>query len=78
MTDILIVSLATYGMCKLVSEYDGPFNVFQRIRSQFKAFLCLACSSVWVCAPLALFTGLSVVEYFAAIGIVLILDWIVA
>lgn len=74
MTGILITALAAFAICTLVSEYDGPFNIFQKLRSSFKLFSCLACSSVWVSAPLAYLIGIGIVEYFAAIGLVLLLD----
>lgn len=74
MIDVVLTALATFAVCKIISEYDGPFSIFHDLRNRFKLFSCLACSSVWVGVLFALFTHITFIEYFAAIGIVLIID----
>lgn len=74
MTDILICSLGVYGASVLVSEYDGPFDVFRVLRAKLAALRCVPCASVWIAAPLAYFTGIGVTGYLAAIGLVLLAE----
>lgn len=71
MIEIIICALATYGICTLVSEYDGAFDVFSKLRAKIAAFRCIPCASVWIAAPLAFFLGIGLLGYLAAIGLVL-------
>lgn len=74
MTDIIICSLGVYGTSVLVSEYDGPFHIFSKLRARLTAFRCVPCASVWIAAPLAFFLGVGLTGYLAAIGLVLLAE----
>ena len=50
MIELIILALATYGVSKLISEYDGFGDVLYKLRSKswIKALTCVVCTSVWV------------------------------
>lgn len=73
MIDVFATALGGYGITLLVTEYDGPFNVFDKLR-RYKLFTCFACLSVWVVAGVAYMSGLEVSGYLAAVGMVLLAD----
>jgi len=77
--NFLITALAVYGLSSLLTSYDGPRSVFDRLRRKFpsSALQCLICTSVWVSVPmmaLAYFAGIVFVVPFAIIGVVLLLE----
>lgn len=59
-TDFIIAALATWRLSFMLTQEDGPWTVFARLRAAAgrsmpgRALECLFCTSVWVAAPLAL------------------------
>lgn len=50
LTDILILSLATWRLAYLISKEDAPFKLMARFRTRFPlggGTACIYCSSVW-------------------------------
>ena len=74
MGEIVMVALATYGVATLVSEYDGVFDVFSKLRSNIKAFRCVPCATVWIAIPIAVIMNVGVIGYLASVGISIALD----
>lgn len=74
MIEVILAALATYGIATLVSEYDGPFNVFTELRTWLPALRCVPCGSVWIAAPIALLSGVGFIGYLAALGIVMVME----
>lgn len=72
----IIAILATYGVSKIVTAYDGPYEVFYKLRDKYplSPFLCLVCTAVWVAVPICIFSGLSVIDYMAVIGAVILME----
>jgi hypothetical protein len=62
--EYLIAAFATFGISYLVTETDGPADIFQKIRRSDKTAVtqCLPCFSFWV----ALFTALTVANDFGS------------
>lgn len=54
MTDLLILSLATWRVSHMLVSEDGPYKVFARLRERFGkrwgALICVYCMSIWVAA----------------------------
>lgn len=73
MQSILIAILATYSVSTLLTQYDGPLNLF-RFMQKYKPFNCTVCTGVIVAVPIALTSGLTLTEYLATIGIVIVMD----
>jgi len=75
MTEIILATLATYGIATLLAEYPGPFNIFEKARERLSApqFACNVCLGVLIAIPLAIALNLSLVEYFAVVGSVVAL-----
>ena len=50
MIELIIAALATYGVSKLLVEYDGFGNIFYRLRdiSWLKMLTCVVCTGTWV------------------------------
>lgn len=66
---IITAILATFGIASLLTEYDGPFNAFVRLRGYVGGpFKCLVCLSCWVAIPICIYLGLNFIEYLAVIG----------
>lgn len=67
---LLIAILGTYGLISLISDYDGPFNVFFKLRSSRlgKLFECGVCLSPYFALIPVLGLGMSLYEYLAVIG----------
>lgn len=66
--------LATFGSAALIVRYDGPFNIFVRVRSAFHVAHCVVCLSVWLAIPITLVEGLSFIEYLAVLGVLVVLE----
>lgn len=71
---IFITALATLGISSLISQYNGAFDVFQKLRNKFprSPLTCTVCLSVWVAIPLSIFTGIGFIGYLAVIGLIII------
>ena len=77
--NFLITALALYGLSALISQYDGPWSVFARLRNKYpnSPLTCTVCLSVWLAIPiilLAVFVGTWSIVMFALVGIVIILE----
>jgi len=72
MTQILLNILAIYGATTLIVNYDGPMDIFLRLREEYKVFRCIPCLCVWLSVPFLFTSGL--VVYLAIIGGVIALD----
>jgi len=58
---LLIASLAVYRISRMISDEEGPFSVFTKLRGLAKpdswtgrGLECLMCVSVWIALPIAL------------------------
>lgn len=74
MIELLIATLATFGLSALISNYDGPYDVFNKLKSKYSVFRCTVCLSVWVAIPISILMYLGIVEYTAIIGAVIIIE----
>lgn len=74
--DIVLPALAAFGISALISQYDGLSGVLQRVRLNRLRRLasCTVCLSVWVAIPISIVANLSVIEYFATLGFVILLE----
>lgn len=70
----IIAILATYGLSTLLAEFEGYKDVFVWLRTRIEPLRCAVCASCWIAMPIVLFAGLGLLEYFAIIGSVIILD----
>lgn len=74
MYSILLATMAAFGVSALITNYDGPFNLFIKLRSKLPVFVCCVCLSVWVAIPIALYMNLGLIGYLAMIGAVILLE----
>lgn len=79
MIELLILILAVYGLSALVTQYDGPGDIFlkMRIRYEKSPFHCTVCMAAWLVVPLVLiqvFTGSAFVIPLSVIGAIIILE----
>jgi len=72
MTQILLNILAIYGATTLIVNYDGPMDIFMKLRGELRVFRCVPCLSVWLSVPFLFTSGL--IMYLAVIGGVIALD----
>jgi hypothetical protein len=70
MNELVIATLATYGISIIVCEYDGPADIFYKLRTGYLSGVlsCATCFSVWVAIALSIALKLSPVECLAVIG----------
>lgn len=73
MGNYIIAILATYGVASLLSSYDAPLGIFQRLRKKGLPE-CMVCLSVWIGAPIAYFADIGVLGYFTILGAIIIMD----
>ena len=70
----LVACFGTYGVSQIITHYDGPFDIFYKLRSKFKVFRCYVCTSVWIgmIATIALLHSYLFVDViiFWAIGVI--------
>lgn len=79
--ELLILGLSTYSVTRLISEFDGPFYIFYRLRNSRIKFIqaltsCFYCLGVYVAIILYLTqqTGLEyVTQILAALGLAFII-----
>lgn len=53
MTDLDVLSLATWRLAYMLTGESGPYHVFESLRKEFNPgglFDCIYCTSVWVAA----------------------------
>jgi len=67
-----LAALVTWRLTHLFAREDGPGDILARLRARLGTSLlgqlmdCFYCVSLWVAAPLALFTGSTPLEYALA------------
>jgi hypothetical protein len=77
MNELIISALATFGVASLVSNYDGPYHVFAKLRSKYELFRCTVCLATWLATPLFFLATngfLAYVTSLAIIGVVVIIE----
>lgn len=66
---LLLCALSVYTVTLIVSSYDGPFDVFARLRAKFdKPFSCFVCLSFWVALPSLFVLGFNPLVYLSVVG----------
>ena len=72
MGELIITTLATYGLSSLLTSYDGPFDVFLKLRELFprSPLECTVCTSVWVSIAFFLVLLLGLGYYLLPLAIV--------
>lgn len=74
MYNFVITLLAVFGISALIANYGGPYDVFDRLKSEFKLMRCTVCLSVWVGIPIALLTDAGFASYLASVGGVILIE----
>lgn len=61
----VIATLATYWLTIALTQEDGPYGVFYKLRhlKALGALQCFTCSSLWVAAALSLLVASNVLEW---------------
>lgn len=77
MGEIIISTVALYGISTLISDYPGPFSILSKIKSKLSVARCNICLSVWFGVPIAYYTEIGTIGYLAIIGGVIALDRII-
>lgn len=75
--NLVIAVVATYGIATVISQYDAPAGLLIRLRSikYLQSFLsCAVCLSVWIAIPIAIYSDLNIIKYFATIGFVIVIE----
>lgn len=61
---LTVAALLVYRVSRMVTDEEGPFAIFSRIRSHFpptnwvgRGFECIMCVSFWVALPVAWWLG---------------------
>lgn len=77
--EVLILSaISVYGLCRIITCYDGPFGVFAKLRKMFpnSPLTCTVCLSVWASVPFAFAFDLGFLGYLSVVGIVVLIETI--
>lgn len=79
MIELLITTLATYGVSKLLTDYDGFGDIFYKLRAKkyLKMLTCTTCTSVWVATIFCIVFALGFAIWllpFAIVATVIILE----
>lgn len=79
MIELIILALATYGVSKLISEYDGFGDIFYKLRRKkwLSMLTCTVCTSVWVAVAFSIVWAFGYALWLtplAVVGIVIILE----
>lgn len=69
LVSVIVYGVATYGIATVITDYDGPFGVFDSLRQKFALFRCSVCLSTWLIVVFWLVGGLAIIESLAALGI---------
>lgn len=72
MIELLILLLSVYGTSKLLVEYDGPMDVFYRLRANryLKMLLCVVCTACYVSLAFFIIYWLGYVMWLTPLAIV--------
>jgi len=77
MNNLILSTLATFGFSALIVDYDGPGEVFVKLRAKVKLFRCVVCLSVWV-APIILgliaYQQMWVIYTLATVGVIILIE----
>lgn len=71
-TQLLLSFISAYGFITMITQYDGVFGVFKKLREIFFIFRCGVCLSPWV--GLLFIPNLSLLEYTALVGALVIAE----
>lgn len=65
MAELILSAFAVYGVTTIITEADGPFGIFYRLRQLewLGALQCFMCTSVYVAAVTSLFVASSLPEW---------------
>lgn len=65
MAELIFSTLAVYGVTTIITEADGPFGVFYKLRqiNWLSALQCFICASVYVAAVTSLFIATNLAEW---------------
>lgn len=74
MFEIIISSIATFGISALISNYDGPGEILFKLRKKVPLTRCTICLGVWAGIPIAYFMGVGIIGYLAIIGLVILVE----
>lgn len=79
MFNLVLLILSVYGASKLLTDYDGPFDVFHRLRNMkhIYALNCTVCTSVYVAFifSLLLFFGQYwFITFLAVVGAIVFIE----
>lgn len=75
MTEIIIMTIATFGISALISNYDAPFGLFRNLREvKWLPFHCTVCTACWMAMPITALSGIGIIGYLAVIGGVIIIE----
>jgi len=77
MYEVIIYALATFGVSALLTDYDGPADIFRRAKNKLKALDCLVCTSVYIALLLFVFIATgngSWLTPLAVIGLIVIIE----
>ena len=75
MIELIFAALATYGISALLVEKNGFMDVFLKLREiKWLPFNCITCTAVWIGIPIAIFSGIGLLGYFATLGIIVLIE----
>lgn len=74
MFEMVIATLATFGISAIISNYDGPFNILTCLRAKVSAARCCVCMAVWLAIPIAVSLNIGLIGYLAILGSVILLE----
>ncbi len=74
MFEIVLTAVATFGVSATLTGYDGPFELFSKFRALIPLFQCTVCLSVWIAMPIAIIVGVGIIEYLAALGLIVLAE----
>ncbi len=72
LAELLVYSLAVFGVSYVLVYLDGPYSVFDKLRANLPVVNCLACLSFWMC--LALMPVIGVINALAVWGGAILMD----
>lgn len=77
---IVISILATFMLTHLLTEKDGPEDIFWKLRQRLEALNCFTCTSVWVAALVAVYPADGLYEWLIYLlglaGGAVLIDWL--
>jgi hypothetical protein len=79
MIEVIFCALGVYVLTLVISSYSGPLGLFSRFRNCLPKPLndlvtCFTCLSFYVAIPFCLFNGLDLLQYFAVVGLAVVVN----